>query len=194
MCRIRKKCPHRRWAKEEEKFLLKYSETKTDGQIAKALKRSTSSVRTKRWRMNIMPVLEQTDKIKGAEIANLVGMDKSNIYTTWVKKGFKMQTIGRNKVASEDELVKFMQSHPELWKASKCDYYFFCRYKWFKERLEREKKGMEKYDRYKDFKHWTKKEISRVKMLKMRGLTHKQIAMEIGRSKNAVDHLSIKIK
>ena len=98
-----------------------------------------------------------------ADIASLVGIDKNNIYKTWVKKGFRLQTIGRNKVASEEILVKFMQEHPELWKASKCDYYFFCRHKWFKDRLQREKAGIEKYDHYKDLRRWSDVEISRVK-------------------------------
>lgn len=194
MGEVRKYAKHKPWTNEEEELLRKLSKTKTESGLAKALNRSVASVKCKRIRMGIPHCMEQTDKIMGVQIAELVGIDKSNIYRTWVDKGFKMQTIGRNKVASEAQLIKFMQEHPELWKASKCDYYFFCRYKWFKERLEREKAGLEKYDYYKDFRFWTAKEISRVKMLKRRGFTHQQIADELGRSKQAINHLSRKLK
>lgn len=194
MGEVRKYGKHTKWTKEEEELLRKLSETKTCSGIAKILNRSTSSVRSKRWNMNILPVMEQTDKIMGSQIAELVGVEKSSIYKTWVKKGFKMQTIGKNKVASEEMLVKFMKEHPQLWKASKCDYYFFCRYKWFKDRLEREKAGLEQYDRYKDFRRWTDKEISRVRMFKQKGLSHEEIAKKVGRSKQAIDHLSGKLK
>ena len=194
MGEVRKYSRRKRWTKEEEELLRKLSETKTGSGIAKALNRSISSVKCKRWKIGILPVMEQTEKIMGSEIADLVGMNKTNIYTTWVNKGFKLQTIGRNKVATEENLIKFMKEHPELWKASKCDYYFFCKYPWFKERLDREKAGIEPYNHYKDLKRWTEKEISRVRMLKRRGLTHKEIAEEVGRSKIAIDHLNKKLK
>lgn len=193
MGEIRKYRSHKRWTKEEEELLIKLSETKTESGIAKALNRSAASVKCKRCRMGILPVMEQTDKLTGAEIGRLVGMDKSNIYKTWEEKGLKMQTLGRYKMVSEKQLVKFMKEHPELWKASKCDYYYFGRYKWFKDRLQRERDGLEKYDKYKNYKQWTTKEISRVKMLMQRGLTHKEIAEQVGRSKQAIDHLSMKL-
>ena len=194
MGEVRKYSRHKPWTKEEEELLRKLCEKYTESEIAKRMKRSKSSVNCKKIRMGIHHVMEQTDKIMVADIARLVGIDKSNIYKTWVGKGLELQTIGRNKVASEEMILKFMKEHPELWKASKCDYYFFCRHKWFKERLEREKAGLEKYDYYKDFRFWTAKEISRVKMLKQRGLSHQEIADELGRSKQAINHLNRKLK
>lgn len=192
MGKIRKYGSHRRWTKEEEEKLEIYCGKYSTGEIARKLKRSESSVRCKRMRMEVPNFFEQTDKLTGAEIGRLVGMDKSNIYRTWVEKGLKVQMVGRNKMVSEEQLVEFMKEHQELWKASKCDYYYFCRYKWFKDRLQRERNGLESYDNYKNFKHWTTKDISRVRMLKQRGLTHREIADEVGRSKQAIDHLSRK--
>lgn len=192
MGEIRKYSSHKKWTKEELEKLESWCEKYSTGEIARKLKRTASSVRCKRMRMYIPNFMEQTDKLTGAEIGRLVGIDKSNIYRTWVKKGLKVQMVGRNKMVSEEQLTKFMKEHPELWKASKCDYYFFCRYKWFKDRLQGEREGLEECDYYKDFRHWTTKDISRVKMLKMRGLTHREIADEVGRSKQAIDHLSRK--
>lgn len=194
MGEVRKYGKHTKWTKEEEEHLRILCETKTDGGAARILKRSRSSVRCKRIRMGITSYTDQTEKINATQISELVGVDKSSITKTWVKKGFNLQLVGGYKVASEEQLVKFMKEHPQLWKASKCDYYFFCRYKWFKDRLEREKAGLEQYDRYKDFRRWTDKEISRVRMFKQKGLSHEEIAKKVGRSKQAIDHLSCKLK
>lgn len=193
MGKVRKYARHTAWTKEEEEYLAKHSESKSDGEIAKILKRSRSSVKGKRIRMGILSFTDQTDKINAVQIGELVGEHQTSITTTWVKKGLVLKPAGSFKVTSEDQLVKFMKEHPELWKASKCEYYFFSRYKWFKDRLEREKAGTETYNRYKDYRHWTDLEISRVKMLKKRGLTHREIAMEVGRSRQAIDHLSMKL-
>ena len=190
MGKIRKYGVHKKWTKEEMEKLEYYCEKYSTEEIARRMKRSVSAVRCKRMRMGVPNFLEQTDKLTGAEISRLVGVDKSCIYRTWIEKGFKMEKVGRNKIASEKQLVKFMQEHPELWKASKCDYYYFCRHDFFKDRLQRERAGIEKYDRYKDFKYYTTNEISRVKMLKRRGLSHREIAKEVGRTKQAIDHLS----
>lgn len=76
MGEVRKYGKHTKWTKEEEELLRKLSETKTCSGIAKVLNRSTSSVRSKRWNMNILPVMEQTDKIMGSQIAELVGVEK----------------------------------------------------------------------------------------------------------------------
>ena len=190
MGEIREYKPHRRWTKEEEELLIKYSEKLTESGIAKKLNRPISSVRAKRTRMGIPCFADQSDKMTGLMIAELVGLHRSSIYTTWEKKGFKMKRVGQFKVADEIELIRFMQEHPELWKASKCDYYFFCQYKWFTDRLKREKAGIEEYNHYRKIRNWTPTEISRAKMLKSRGFTHREIGEKLGRSKQSIDHAS----
>lgn len=191
---VRKYNGRRQWTKEEEQYITKMSEKYSDSWMAKKLNRTVNSVKCKRVMMGICSYTDQTDKLTGSEIGRLVGVDKSSIYTTWVRNGFVLQTLGRNKVASEEEVVKFMKQHPELWKASKCDYYFFMRYKWFTDRLQRERGGIEKYVSYRNYRRWTPNEVSRVKMLMRRGLTHKEIAEQIGRSKQSVSRLSMKLK
>lgn len=190
MGEVRGYVPHRRWTKEEEEKLIYYSEKMTESGIAKKLKRPINSVRGKRARMGLPRFTEQTEKMTGIVIAELVGVHRTSIYRTWANKGLKLERVGQLKVADEKELVRFMKEHPELWKASKCDYYFFCQYKWFTDRLQRERAGEEEYDYHKDIKYWTTTEISRAKMLKRRGLTHREIGEALGRSKQAIDHMS----
>lgn len=191
----KRKCKEKRcWTKEEEELLVKLAETKLDSEIAKIMKRTKSSIKAKRLRMGIPCFVEQRDILMGSEIAELVGEHSASIYKTWVLKGLHFKSKGPYKTVSEQQFIKFMKEHPELWKASKCDYYFFCRYQWFKDRLEREKTGNEKYNHYKNIKRWTEKDISRMKMLKRKGLTHKEIAKEMGRTRRAIDHVNKRIR
>lgn len=190
MGETRRYTKHKRWTKEEEEKLIQYSERMTESGLAKLLNRPITSVRSKRARMGLPCFAEQTDKVNCTIIAELVGVDRSNIHRVWVNKGLNMERVGQFKVVEEKELARFMKEHPELWKASKCDYYYFCHYDWFVDRLKREREGLEKHDHYKDFRYWTAKEISRAKMLKRRGLSHREIGKELGRSKQAIDHAS----
>ena len=183
----------RKWTEQEEEEFLKLSEKYSQTKIARKLNRSVASVKGKRIRMNIDCFSEQTDKLNITQISEITGIQKGSISKTWRKYGLKLKKEGCFSVISENELIDFMKSHPELWKASDCDYYFFYRFDWFIERLEKEKSGIYELSHYRNRKSWTELDISRFNMLKSRGLTHNQIATELGRTKNAVDHMSMRL-
>lgn len=183
----------RKWTEQEEEQFLKLSEKYSQTKIASKLNRSVASVKGKRIRMNIDCFSEQTDKLNITQISEITGIQKGSISKTWRKYGLKLKKEGCFSVISENELIDFMKSHPELWKASDCDYYFFYRFDWFIERLEKEKSGIDEISHYRNRKSWTELDISRFNMLKSRGLTHNQIAAELGRTKNAVDHMSMRL-
>ena len=190
---VRNYSPHRPWTKEEEQKLIELSEYKTQSGIAKELGRSVQSVKCKRSRMGIDSYINQTDRLTMSDVSRLVGIDLKSISTTWRKYGLRFRRNGPFMTIGEDSLVKFMQDNPNLWKASKCDYYFFCRYKWFKKRLEDEKAGIDTGDHYQNKRSWSDYDISRFKMLKKKGYSHREIAEELGRTKLAIDHLSIRL-
>ena len=183
----------RKWTEQEEEQFLKLSEKYSQTKIARKLNRSVASVKGKRIRMNIDCFSEQTDKLNITQISEITGIQKGSISKTWRKYGLKLKKEGCFSVISENELIDFMKSHPELWKASDCDYYFFYRFDWFIERLEKEKSGIDELSHYRNRKSWTELDISRFNMLKSRGLTHNQIATELGRTKNAVDHMNMRL-
>ena len=183
----------RKWTEQEEEQFLKLSEKYSQTKIARKLNRSVASVKGKRIRMNIDCFSEQTDKLNITQISEITGIQKGSISKTWRKYGLKLKKEGCFSVISENELIDFMKSHPELWKASDCDYYFFYRFDWFIERLEKEKSGIYELSHYRNRKSWTELDISRFNMLKSRGLTHNQIATELGRTKNAVDHMNMRL-
>lgn len=194
MGEVRKYAPHRRWTKDEEQRLIELSENMTKIQLAKEFGRSVSSVNNKRIAMGLVSFSNQTDKLTISQIAELVGVEKSTISKTWRKYGMRFRTVGHYKVVSEKTLIDFMQKHSCLWKASKCDYYFFCKHKWFIERLENERTRLDAVSHYQNRRPWTSLDISRMQMLKRRGLTHKQIGNELGRSKRAIDHMITRCK
>lgn len=190
---VRRYGRHRAWTKDEEDKLRILCEVKTQSGIAKELGRSIQSVKSKRIDLGIASFTDQTDKISIKQISDLVGVDSSTIGKVWTKHGLRFRNVGMYKVISEESLLAFMQAHPELWKASKCDYHFFCRNQWFMERLKNEKSGIDRGTHYQNMRFWTCAEISRMKMLKRRGFTHGEIAKELGRTKRAVDHMNMRL-
>lgn len=193
MGKIRKYSKHRQWTDEEIEKLYDLCERKTKSGIAKELGRSCQSVNSKRIELGIASFTEQTDKLNMRQVAEIVGVDKSTIGKVWTKHGLRFQKVGQYKVVSEEKLLIFMQNHPDLWKASKCDYHFFQRHNWFLERLNMEKAGIDKGTHYQNIRYWNNVEINRMKMLKRRGLTHGEIANELGRTKRAVDHMNMRL-
>ena len=59
---------------------------------------------------------------------------------------------------------------------------------------ESEKKGIDKGNHYRNRRNWTAREVSRMKMLLKRGLTHIEVAEELGRTLQAVDHKIMQLK
>lgn len=189
MGEVRRYAKHKYWTEEEVRTLRRLSKTKSSEQIAKIMGRSKSSVNNKRNRMQMSNYLSETDKFTARQLSFLVGQHNKSIHNRWKKAGLPLEDYGTNlKVIKEKELIAFMQEHHELWRASQCDYYFFCKYDWFLERLKREREGTDTIDRYRNRREWTDYELSKVKMLWKRGFNYKQIAEKVGRTKMAVYH------
>lgn len=188
MGEIRKYGKHKYWTQEEMDLLKRLCRTKTKSEIAKIMKRTESSISSKRKELGIESCHQYMDKMKCSEVAILVGQNKSNIYKTWKNHGFPIKRKGYYWYISEEELISFMQENPRLWKASQCDYWFFSRYDWFLDRLQKEKNGKDEVNHYRNIKRWTAYELSLVKMYWKRGMNNSEIAEKIGRSYMAVYH------
>ena len=176
----------RPWTAEEEERLRELCEKYTKSDIARLMKRSKSSVSNKRRELGIEPLLETTDKWTFSQITEAVGVSKGVVNKTWVKHGLKFQKRAYFRLVKEEDLHKFMQEHPELWDATKCDYYLFCQYPWFMEKLEQDKQEPIEQKQY----YWTDYQKQQFEILSRRGYSHRQIAEAIGKTKRAVDHYS----
>ena len=195
MGEIRKYGKHKYWTDEEVEQLRRLSKTKTSHQIAEIMGRTKCSIDCKRERMGISDCINTTDGIIAKQIGKLVGQHEKSIYNRWKKSGLPLKPFGaKYYVISEKELVNFMQEHHELWRASQCDYYFFCKYDWFLERLKAERDGTDKISSYRNRREWTTYELSRAKMLYKKGLHYTEIAKELGRTNMAAYHIIKKFR
>lgn len=175
------------WSERDTIRLMKLSEKHTASGMARILKRSKSSINNKRRELGIEDsLLERTDKWTFKQITDALGLSNNVVNKTFVKYGLKFQRRGRYCLVNEEDLLQFMKEHPELWDATKCDYYLFYQYPWFKKKLAEDKKIPVQNRKY----YWTDYQKNQFTILKRRGYTHKQIAAAIGKTKKAVDHYS----
>lgn len=72
------------------------------------------------------------------EVSRITGASVNSIKETWQKYGLKTKKIGAFRMIREDELLRFMEEHPERWKASKCEEWYFSDKKWFQKKRKEE--------------------------------------------------------
>lgn len=166
-----------RWTKEEEAYLEKYHGRISQKNIAAKLGKSVGSVREKSRRMGLGNLEEAIDGMTCSAISRIVGVCRKTVNTTWIQKGLKAKKINKYMVVKEDDLLEFMQSHPELWDARKCDYYFFQRFDWFVEKLSEDRTNNPQGQR-----PWTKQEEVLLLSMRERNVPYKKIAERLGRN------------
>lgn len=173
----------KKWTPEEEELLKKLSQKYTKSDIAKKLGRSTSSITNKKKQLGIGFMMELTDLWNFNQLSEAVGKSMGSVNKSWVVNGLKFVKRGCYCLVEEKEVLRFMQEHPNLWDATKCDYYLFYQYPWFLKKLEEDRKKPANAKKY----FWTDYEKSVLVTLKKRGLSHKEIAKRLGRTKKAID-------
>jgi len=72
------------------------------------------------------------------EVSRITGASVNSIKETWQKYGLKTKKIGAFRMIREEELFRFMEEHPERWKASKCEEWYFSDKKWFQKKRKEE--------------------------------------------------------
>ena len=173
---IRKYAKHKKWTPEEIAYLNKYMGNKTVYELAKALHRTRSSIKSKTISMGYRGgFIGNTELYTMKDVAALTGMTKDQISITWQIHGLPVKHQGMFVTVTEPQLLKFMKNNPNLWDKSKCDAHFFGKYPWFRE------SGDRKVNRV-----WTEIEDQRLIFLRNKGLTYKQIGEQIGRLEDAI--------
>jgi hypothetical protein len=133
--------------------------------------------------LGIDTLMTVTDLWSFTQISEAVGKSRGAVNKSWVANGLKFVKRGCYCLVEEKEVLRFMQEHPNLWDATKCDYYLFYQYPWFIKKLEEDRKKPANAKKY----FWTDYEKSILVTLKKRGLSHKEIAKRLGRTKKAID-------
>lgn len=187
---IRKKTKRKAWTQEEIEYLKKLRNRYTKKDIARILKRSTSSVNGKIQELGLGGLMDNTDKWTFVDITRAVGLASGSVNTTWVRRGLKFVKRQNYRLVDENDLLDFMKNNTDLWDATKCDFYLFYQYPWFMKKLEEDKKIPYERKRY----YWTEYQKQQFEILKKRGFSNKKIAEVIGKSQRAVDHYSFRHK
>lgn len=185
----RKHVPRKRWTPEEVERLIELRDKYTKSDIARLLNRTPSSVNNKIQELELGGLMDNTDRWTFKQITEAIGAGSGVVHKTWVKHGLKFVKRGTFCLVKEEDLLKFMKMHPELWDASKCDYYLFYQYPWFIEKLKKDKQTPVEHRGY----YWTNYQKQQFELLARKGYTHRQIAEVIGKTKRAVDHYSAKM-
>lgn len=182
----RKKTKRKTWTPEEEELLRKLSRKYTISDIAKKLGRTVLSVKNKKRELDIGPLLELTDLWNFNQLSEAVGKSMGAVNKSWVANGLKFVKRGRYCLVEEKEVLRFMKEHPDLWDATKCDYYLFYQYPWFIKKLEEDRKKPANAKKY----FWTDYEKSVLVTLKKRNVSNGEIAKRLGRTKNSISAMS----
>lgn len=176
----------KKWTDKEVQKLIKLSQDHSLSDIAKRMKRSVASIKHKLMHLGIDVAMEdRTDRWSFSNISEALGLGPRVVNITFVKHGLKFERTGKFCLVKEKDLLDFMKNNPNLWDATKAEYYMFCEYNWFLEKLEKDKQSSSSKEYF-----WTDYERQRFIILKRRGYTHKQIAEELGKTKFAVDGYS----
>lgn len=125
---------NRYWSKKDTEFLVDRYGAMTAYEISRRLGKPYRSVIDKINKMQIGNFTDNMDGLHLADVSRLVGRDKETIKCTWVRHGLKIYKKGRFSIIKEKDLVKFMKENPERWDATQCEYWFFNKYDWYRDK------------------------------------------------------------
>lgn len=133
---------NRYWTEEEEEYLFEWYGKMTVAAIAKKLGKSYRAVLDKLQKTQHGNFVENSEDLILAEVCRLVGRDKETIKKTWVKRGLAIRKKGKYSLIRERDLLEFMKNNPDRWDATKCEYWFFDRYEWFRKKRIQDRNKM----------------------------------------------------
>ena len=167
----------RRWTEEEMQLLEDLIGTYTVASIAKRLGRSFDSVNLKLIRMGLQGFEKSTDLLIKHQVCVMLGIHHRT-FERWKENGLHVMRKGNYNVVHQEELIQFLESHPELWNAAKVtDDSLLMRFPWYKE-----KKRTDVKKAY----HWTPEEVQKLKYLRHQGYSIPEIAEKMGRSQSSI--------
>lgn len=170
----------RPWDDEELELLEEWTGKLSLDTIAKRLGRSKNAVFLKRQRIGLGGYLQNTDLLSRYAVAGIMGVTcRTLIY--WERLGLKCQRKGSYRMYSHDELLRFLESHQDLWNAKRVtDDTIFADCKWFED-----KKNKDVKQRY----FWSASDAANVRYLRSQGWTIPMIAEKTGHTESSVRYL-----
>ena len=168
----------RRWTKEELEILEDKIGTFTVETIARRLGRSFDAVNIKLNRMGLVGFEKSTDLLTLNQVCQMLGVESRTLKGKWARKGLHILHKGNYLVVQQQELIKYLENHPEDWNAANIpDDSLIRGFPWYKEKKQTDTKT-----RY----YWTEEEVSKLKYLRHEGYSIREIAEQMGRSESSI--------
>lgn len=170
----------RRWTEEELEKLERYNGTCTCATMAKRLGRSPEAVKIKMNRIGLRGFEQATELLTGFQVLKTYGIEYRQLQR-WHRLGLKRRKISGYNTYRQEDLYKFMKSHPEEWDATKVtDDSLFMSEPWFLQKRKDDRVGPKKR------KEWTSFDVSHLILRYRQGAPIRQIAEEMGRTESSI--------
>lgn len=178
----------RKWTKEEERFMIDFWGKLPIEELAQKLQRTIFSLKVKAVRMGLGPMIRNNyDVITVSDIADLVGVSRDRIMSSWVALGLKLEPKKLTEkwsiyTMSWEDLWKFLGNNQNEWDSRNLEENIFDEEtEWLKEKRQRDK--IENPLWYRRWEDW---EIESVEYLFNKGKTYQEIGELMDRSADAV--------
>lgn len=170
----------RRWTEEELETLETMISTYPVSHIANRLGRSFNSVNLKLNRMGLSGFEKSTDLLTMNQLCLMMGVESRTVKKKWKGHGLRIMKRGNYLVVRQEALIKFLKNHPEDWNAADVtEDSLIVGFPWYKEKRRKDKKTQY---------HWTAEDIARLRLLRRRGFTIREIAEAMGRSQSSIKY------
>ena len=170
----------KRWTEDELSTLESMIDSYTVATIAKKLGRTFDSVNIKLNRMGLSGFEKSTDLLTMNQLCLMIGVQSRTVKKKWKDKGLHIMRKGNYLVVRQEELIKYLEKHPEDWNAANItDDSLIMAYPWYKAK---------KREDTKDSYYWSSDDISQLKLLRHQGYSIREIAEKMGRSESSIKY------
>lgn len=183
------------WTASEKDYLTENWGYKTAPQIARVLNRSCNGVIIKAKHLKLGASTSAGDMLTARKVSELLGVDVHTVTDRWVKKyglrAVKKAMLGTRKMCMINftDLLIWLKTHPDKWDSRRVDLYAFgTEPDWLKQKRVQDGKREPRKNA-----KWTPVEDQTVIALFKRGLTLRQIADRMERSRAGVQHRLLRI-
>lgn len=189
-CVLWKQKGRRQWSEEDKETLRDLWGEKTAPAIAQILGRSVQSVRNMYQKLKLPGQKEAGSIMSARAVALLMGVCHRTVIAHWIPKGLRArrkalgESSQKTTIILFDDLLQWLRTHQDLWDSRRVELYALgVEYPWLQEKRQRDQEhppeGIHR-------KAWTGQEDDRIRYLRKKEWTAREIAEDLGRSEGAV--------
>lgn len=180
----------RKWSQEQVDTLLRmHNNGVAPQQISKKLGKSKYAILNKLKRLGVEERFSEfhSDEFTAPHIAKLLGCSERTVHRWINNKELNSTCRGRWRLVRQKDLLKFCESHPERWVASRADKYYFGPHEFYQKKLADEQNGIKDYPYHFESKRWSSQENDICCRMIAQGHTVTEMSRRLGKSNTAID-------